>query len=311
MQFRTEVQPGPLPALDHSHRVLMLGSCFSENIGRWMQRSGFDCVINPLGILFHPNAMARAINRALTDDWFGPDDAVLSQDRWYVWDAHGRISADSREAVLEEANAGLEALRTRLLNATHVYFTFGTAWEWCLAQDQRPVANCHKISAAQFQRRLTPLESLEAVWNPILSSLRQRNPELAVVFTVSPVRHTRDGLEQNAVSKAILRLLSHHLTAIPGCAYFPAFEIMMDDLRDYRFWKEDMIHPTDQAVEYIWQKFCSAGMSPSRSAVISEFIAYHKLKDHFSQYSGISTHQKKIEGLKADLSKRYPNSRLD
>ncbi len=280
MKFRTEVTPHPLPVFDQDTSVLSLGSCFSENIGQRLQRYGFRCVINPFGILFHPSAIAQLIARAIGGNPFTQSDTIENEGRWYLWDAHGRISHIEREALLVEANQCLDDFRLHMRASGRMLITFGTAWVFHLKEDHRLVANCHKIPADHFTRTLSALEDMRAQWKAIIASMHQLNPDLNIVFTVSPVRHWRDGAEGNSLSKATLRVLVDSLCQEENCHYFPSYEIMMDDLRDYRFYKDDMLHPTDQAVAYIWEKFSQASLTDEAARIGKEHEKHWKRSQH-------------------------------
>lgn len=250
MQFRTELQVSSAPfSISHGDKVISLGSCFSEHVGGKLTWYGFDVLNNPFGTIFHPMAIAKLMRFALTEakpDWrvFQREDLFLSLDTHST--CYGQ-SEGELIAVLEQKRFELGAY---LREAKVCIMTFGTAWGYY--QEKKIVANCHKLPSNQFDKQLTDLSEMEAEWNEILRLAKSFNPHLEFVFTVSPVRHIKDGIIENQRAKARLIELVH---AIRGGHYFPSYEILMDDLRDYRFYAEDLIHPSLQAVDYIFDKF--------------------------------------------------------
>ena len=260
MKFRTEIAIKPFARrIDYSTRLLALGSCFADNMAERMRRAKFRIAANPMGILFNPASIASALvrfdeNRAYTDA-----ELVAAGERWFSFDAHTSLDGSSAEQALQRLNEALAAGHRTLREADRVILTFGSAWIYELADNGRVVANCHKMPQTMFRRRRLSVEEIVAMYTPLMEGILR---DKQVVLTVSPVRHTADGLEGNAVSKASLRLAADSLaTRYENVQYFPSFEIMTDDLRDYRFYGDDLVHPTTQAVEYIWEHFAAAALS--------------------------------------------------
>lgn len=267
MKFRTEIEISPLGVqIGYDSRVLTLGSCFAAHIARKLAAAKFRVTENPSGILFNPLSIAAAIRSyaspaAVTRDELGFDGEV-----WYHFGFHGDFSAPTAEEALARMNAarraGAEALRT----TDRVILTFGTAWVY--ERDGKVVANCHRRPAAEFsRRRLSVEEIVETFAELIEGSLAGKQ----IILTVSPVRHIGDGLAGNAVSKATLRLAAEELMQRFKCAaYFPAYEIVTDDLRDYRFYADDLVHPAPQAIAYVWEKFTAAALSDRARNLLPE-----------------------------------------
>jgi len=254
MNFRTTF---PIPESDRllcfGDRVALMGSCFSDRIGQKLRYFGFDVLINPFGTLFHPMAIAKLLDL----DGKTPLRTTQNNGTWLAFEAHSDVSAKSEGAlhkVFEEKRAKLEQY---LFQSNLLIITFGSAWGYYL--NEEIVANCHRTPNSKFEKRLTDLETMQAEWQRLLKRLREKYPNLDVLFTVSPVRHTKDGFIENQRSKARLIELVHTLDA----AYFPSYELQMDDLRDYRFYESDMIHPNCQAVDYIFQHFAQFKIEPS------------------------------------------------
>ncbi len=264
MIFRTEYRARRQPlTLSPERTVVLMGSCFSDRIGAAMRRCGWDACVNPCGTLFNPFSIASHL---LSDDY-------SIEPEGFSFDFPTLF--ESPEAM-REARA---ALRSNLSRAQALIVTFGTAIVY--EKDGRVVANCHKQPAAHFSRRMLSPEEIAARWSAVIAALRKENPELAIVLTVSPVRHVREGFEENSASKATLLLACRQLCAsLPGVFYFPSFEIVTDDLRDYRFFEPDMVHPSAIAVEYIWEKFRQTYLDSEGEALVAAGEALRRRLDH-------------------------------
>jgi hypothetical protein len=275
--FRTALSPEPAPfQLDHQSQIVLLGSCFSENIGERLSHHKFKTSINPFGTLFHPfsifNLISKTIDQSPLDDW-----SILDQEDLHLsHQLHSSFKADSPKALQHSFQASTETLLVTLKEANLLVLTLGTAFAYQLERNGEHVANCHKVPQSQFTRRLTSSDEIHNAFETVYQKLKALNPLLKVLLTVSPVRHTKDGLKQNSVSKSILRTAAELVKdQFEDVFYFPAYEIMMDDLRDYRFYDKDMIHPNEQAIDYIWDLFGQSYFSPATQA-LSDKIA--KLK---------------------------------
>ena len=256
-QFRTPVLLPDFPEkISHTQRLIGLGSCFIEHIGQRLHALKYVWEENPFGIVYNPLSMASGIRRLLSGALIQVEDLFLHQELWHSWDFHSRYSHPDRDLALEGMNAAIHRAGERLRCADWIVLTFGTAFVYRLVSDDRVVSNCHKVPGTFFERHLPNLESLLTDWEMLLAELRAVNPGIKILVTVSPVRHKSDGFVDNQRSKARLHLLAEHLCRNEEQVYyFPAYEIMMDELRDYRFYATDMIHPGEQAISYIWSRF--------------------------------------------------------
>ena len=265
MKFRTEIESKPLKVeVDHKNKILTIGSCFASNIAERLVQSKFDCTANPTGILFNPKSIAEALTRYSRGVELSPDDLICSVDMWFSYDFHSSFSDTAQGLALERMNSGLRLGMEALEVADRVIITFGTAWIY--EQEGCVVANCHKQPASTFQRRRLSVEEIVRDFSTLLTTTLA---EKEIVFTVSPIRHLGDGLVDNSLSKSILRVAIAELVASHANAhYFPSYEILMDDLRDYRFYAEDMTHPSPQAIEYIWGCFKQMALSANAQWVI-------------------------------------------
>ncbi len=270
MQFRTEIKIAPLGTrINYADRILLFGSCFADEMRLRMRKAKFRAAGNFTGPLFNPASIAALLRRA--QDPARATAAELRQDAdgwWFHYDTNTLLSAPDPSTVLLRYNDALDALRTRLPAARCVIVTFGTAWVYRLREEGRIVANCHKQPQALFRRERLGVEQIVAEWSELLAGPLA---DKETIFTVSPVRHIGDGAEGNSLSKATLRVAIAELTErFDRAHYFPACEILMDDLRDYRFYADDLVHPSPQAVEYVWERFAQAALSESAQALLPE-----------------------------------------
>ncbi|WP_298902497.1 GSCFA domain-containing protein [uncultured Psychroserpens sp.] len=279
MNFQTNIpiQPQQFNQIDYHSKVLLLGSCFSENIGDKFSYFKFQKFQNPFGILFHPLAIERLITNAINEKIYTKDDIVFHNEQWHCFDAHSKLSSPSEIELLQNLNTHLEATRQFLSETTHVIITLGTAWAYRFIETDKFVANCHKIPQKKFLKELLEVDQIVQSLEAIVSLIRSINAKASVIFTVSPVRHTKDGFTQNTLSKA------HCIAAIHQVAdprhhnyYFPSYEIMMDELRDYRFYSDDMIHPNATAVQYIWNRFHDTWISEETQKTMNAIDSIQK-----------------------------------
>ena len=259
MELRTEV---PLPVspgkITFSTPVMFLGSCFANEIGYRLTSGKLDVMTNPHGTLFNPFSVAGAIDRFAASHRYTEKDVYLYRNRYMSLDHHTAFSSYERDVLTERLNDVSRAASEFIRRASFIFVTFGTSYVYTLRESGAIVANCHKLPSSLFERRLAASHEIAARWMETLDRLGELNPALRVWFTVSPVRHLSDGAHANQISKAHLLLAAEELLSHPSVGgYFPAYEIFMDDLRDYRYYAADMVHPSETAIDYIWEKFCS------------------------------------------------------
>lgn len=264
-QFRTTVTPlkGHTSLIDHSHPVVMLGSCFTDNVGQRLIKQLFNCVVNPFGTLYNPASIAGAMLDLLYGRTFTRDELFEHEGRWHSWNHHSRFSHPDADTALDMMNREASRTREAMEHASALIITFGTAYMWRHNDSNRVVANCHKLPPANFSRELLTPVQIASLWKKILRELDARFPDMHVIFTVSPIRHLAQGAHNNQLSKSTLLMgVDRIVSEFPDKAvYFPSYEIMVDDLRDYRFYASDMIHPSDVAVDYIYDIFAASFMN--------------------------------------------------
>ena len=298
------------PPINYSSKVLLLGSCFAQNMGAKLEYYKFQQCTNPFGILFHPVAIEKLITRAVNQTWFTSKDVFLQNEQWHCFLAHSKLSNTSEEDLISALNSALEKLRFSLLEASHVVFTFGTAWVYKHLEKDTIVANCHKVPQKEFVKQLLSPDDVSDVLLGIETKLRAINPTCSIINTVSPVRHIKDGLLANSRSKAHLIAGVQEIVSPEKLNYyFPSYEIMMDELRDYRYYKEDLIHPNQTAIAIIWEKFLSSWVA-SETFEIQKKIAVIQnglLHIPFNENSKAHMHFKKdLETKISEIKEQLP-----
>ncbi len=258
MKFRTEISLQPVAeGIDHSAKIFALGSCFAENISERLRRAKFSVTTNPFGVLFNPLSIANAIERLSDTRAFAVCDIREGKEGFFSFDAHSSLDGKTHTEIFANLNQAVAQGSKALHDAELVILTFGTAWVY--EREGKVVANCHKQPAKEFERRRLSVEEIVERYRTLFEGVLR---DKRVILTVSPVRHLGDGLQENSLSKAILRLAVEELVAkYENAHYFPSYEILIDDLRDYRYYADDLAHPSKMAVEYVWERFCEYALT--------------------------------------------------
>ena len=312
MEFRTTVKTGENRSwLHHSDSVVLLGSCFSDNMGGKMHGALINALVNPMGTLYNPMSIASGVQRLIECRPMAGQELFMQSGVWNSYDFHSRYSLPDKLVTLDRMNQRIELGHKTLRQAQLLTITLGTAIVYRLRSTGQVVANCHKVPQHEFERKMASVPEMAQVLDGMLSALHQFNPNLRIIFTVSPIRHIADGLDVNSLSKASLRvaiqnaIVSHQ----EYCDYFPAYEIMLDDLRDYRFYTSDMVHPSDVAVEYIWQAFQATYLDDRSALAVARCERVHKRLQH----RPMSANRETVERFNNDtasvvrnLIKEYP-----
>jgi len=263
--------------IDHHSKIVLLGSCFAESIGEKLEYFKFQSTLNPFGILFHPIAIENSIKFSIDKKEFSDEDVFFHNELWHCFDAHSKRSDLSKPKLLASLNESTETLGQQINRASHIVITLGTAWVYRLISRNTIVANCHKLPQKQFEKELLCVEKISASLKRMLEKIRAVNPYSKIIFTVSPVRHLRDGFIENVHSKSHLITAVHQVINTENESfYFPSYELMMDELRDYRFYKEDMIHPNATAINYIWEKFMDVWIASSSNEIMKQVALVQK-----------------------------------
>ena len=296
--------------IKYQNPVLTLGSCFAENIGNKLQNAYFLTFINPFGVLYNPMSVGQGIRYLLMDKEFHKDDLFQSGSLWHSFAHSSAFSATNADETLQKINSRLQAARFFLNETNVLMITLGTAWVFENGASGEIVANCHKLPANQFVRRRLRVDEIVNELSEVIELLRKQRPNLQIIFTVSPIRHWKDGAHENTVSKSTLHLAVNELEKQFDCVqYFPAYEIVMDELRDYRFYASDMLHPSEQATEYIWQRFSEAFFSESTQKLKKELEQLRANLNHRPLHGGTPEYQQfllSIENKKNELIREFP-----
>ena len=284
MSFFTEIEISEFPfKMDYSKSMMLFGSCFSENIGQKLIDLKFKVDMNPFGILYNPESIANSLKLLLKNQTFTESDLFFDQGLWNSFYHHSRFSDVNREMALEKINSRIKLSAEFLKTSDFLMITFGTAWVYELISTGQIVSNCHKIPAKQFNRFRLGVNEISEAYHHLLEELWKFNPNLKIIFTVSPIRHWKDGAVENQVSKSTLILsIERLITGIENrnCSYFPSYEIMMDELRDYRFYAEDMIHLSPVATDYIFDRFSKFLISKESMNLVDNVMKIRKAVMH-------------------------------
>jgi hypothetical protein len=296
------IPDSPFP-ISHQSKILSMGSCFAQTIGQKMKNAKFDILVNPFGILFHPLNLADLLDHALFQDQLDQE-GILERDGLFLhYSTHSDIVGKSPNELTQIYSQKLGLTRSYLEQGSHLILTLGTAWIYEHETLGR-VANCHKQPQKTFEKRLSSLEEMEmGLWS-VLDNFSRAFPNLKIILTLSPVRHIKDGVAENQLSKSLLRVLCANLgQRINSVSYFPAYEIIMDELRDYRFYKSDLIHPSEEAEDYIWQKWQLAIFPESTREKVSEIQKIQLELAHRPFNPDSEAHQKFLQNLFTKLER--------
>lgn len=297
--------------IDYTSKVLLLGSCFSENIGDKFKYFKFQANQNPFGNLFHPKAIETFIIHAINEKEYTDDNVFFLNERWHCFDAHSQMSASSKESLLQRLNLAIESTNKQIHSVSHIIITLGTSWAYRFIESDTIVANCHKVPQKKFLKEILSVEEITESLESIVALIREVNPQVNFIFTVSPVRHLKDGFIENQQSKSHLIAAIHQVVEPRNrLFYFPSYEIVMDELRDYRFYNEDMIHPNQTAINYIWEKFSETWIDESSSNTMNSVDSIQKRLNHRPFNPNSEEHKTFLQAIDKDvitLQKEHPS----
>jgi len=311
MDFRTKVpMEKGTPKIEHASGVFLIGSCFVENIGAKMDWFKFRNIQNPTGIIFHPSPIRGFFQRMSNHEQYKSKDVLEFNNGWQSLEAHSDMRRATEEECLKDLNSALKRSREFIENATHIIISLGTAWGYVYEGTEKIAANCHKIPQKKFQKELSSVREIVNDLEVISHSVLQIKRNARIIYTISPVRHLKDGFQENQRSKAHLIAAVHEfLTSNSQCSYFPSYEILMDELRDYRFYTEDMLHPNSVAVNYIWKLFSENWISTKSLELNTEIDKIQKALSHRSREENSPAHKKFLTKLQVkieEIQKKHP-----
>lgn len=305
MNFRTQI---PISKernqIDPDSSLLLIGSCFTENIGEKLGYFKFQNTVNPFGILFHPKAIERFITNCINEKEYTEQDVFFHNERWHSFEAHSDVSNSSQQQLLDSLNSSIHSTYPQLKNTSHLIITLGTAWVYRYIETDTIVANCHKIPQKKFLKELLSVDEITACLENIDTLVKSVNRNISIIYTVSPVRHLKDGFTENSLSKAHLLSAIHEVVEPRNqMHYFPSYEIMMDDLRDYRFYKSDMLHPNETAIDYIWEAFKNSWIDEKSHDLMVEIDSIQKSLAHKPFNEQSNQHQQFLGKLQLKIER--------
>ena len=312
MDFRTTIHTREGDNfMRHSDKMMLIGSCFSDNIGTKLKDAMVDVVVNPFGTIFNPLSIAGSLYKIIDGEVIAGADLFLANGVWSCYDFHSRFSMANKDAAIERMNRSIVDAHDHLRECDTLVVTLGTAVVYRRRDTGEVVSNCHKVPQHEFTRRLASVDEITEALTAVMARLHDYNPKLRVLFTVSPIRHIADGLEMNSLSKATLRVAINNVVRQfkDFVGYFPAFEIVMDDLRDYRFYAADMVHPSDVAIEYIWQIFQATYFDDRSTQAIARCERVSKRLKHRPMSNNpdvVARFHADTQAVVANLKKEYP-----
>lgn len=297
--------------IDYNSKIISIGSCFAENMAEKLTYFKFQNVVNPFGIIFNPVSIEKLIFRIVNQELFTEKDIFFHNERWHCYEVHSDLSNENKDEFLQNLNTILKSANNQIAQSTHLIITYGTSWIYKLKSSNEVVANCHKVPQNQFDKEILSVEAIEKSIKNTIDLIQKVNPDCNVIFTISPVRHIKDGFVENQRSKAHLITTIHNIVTpnLSKCNYFPSYEIMMDELRDYRFYGYDMLHPSQTAIDYIWIRFFENYIDQKEFATMQEVCDIQKALHHKPFNPNSESHQKFVLKLSEEITKlvnQYP-----
>jgi len=307
MQFRTQIPISKTNnPIDYNSKIISIGSCFAENMAEKFDYFKFQNSTNPFGIIFNPFSIEKIISRIVKDEFYTEKDIFFYNERWHSYEVHSDLSNSDRQELLETLNKAVSETNKQLKEATHIIITYGTSWIYRNIESDEIVANCHKVPQKQFLKELLSVDVIQKSIQNTIDLIQALNPAINFIFTISPVRHIKDGFEENQWSKshlfaAVHQVLKTHTSQLIPHNYFPSYEIMMDELRDYRFYAEDMLHPNPVAIDYIWHRFSENYITDNSISTMQEISELQKSLRHRSFNPDSEQHQKFLAKLQEKI----------
>jgi len=293
--------------ISHSTQILTIGSCFADSIGNQLRGNKFHALANPFGTTYNPLSIHKLIQMACHNQVPSPETYLVNEDIHSNYDFHSSLSALSRQELEKKLIEIIGGVHHFISQCDFLFITYGTSWIYTRKDNQELVANCHKQPSSLFSKSLLSQKTIEESFQEMYADIRKLNPTIQIILTLSPVRHLKDTIELNSVSKSIVRTACYSFSeSNENVDYFPAYEIMMDDLRDYRFYAADMIHPSSEAEEYIWTKFSESYFSPETRTLLKEWQTVKKMMEHKAFHPSSPSHQKFLKDIRAKLEALQP-----
>ncbi len=314
MEFRLAFDPPAFQQKIHIHdKIIMVGSCFTDHMHAYFSTYKFNCLDNPHGTLFNPISIFKSIEQYIVKQEIKQEELFYQNGIWNHWDFHSRLSHHEKDIAVNSMNSAISNAHDFLKQSNWLIITLGSGFVYEY-KEQFIVANCHKVPTADFKKRMLSIQEIEDAFKHLYLKLKSLNPELKFVFTISPVRHLRDGFVENNRSKSVLIHSVSNLINDEDVLYFPSYELIIDDLRDYRFYAEDMVHPNYLSTQYVWEKFCITCIDGKTRAFMKELDQLNNAVKHIPMHPKSKDHLKFMEKFKQialDLSSRFPELNWD
>jgi GSCFA family len=319
MQLQTTINILPNHCkIDYDSTILSMGSCFAENIGNKLTYYKYKNKVNPFGIIFNVISIEKLLQRIVYQKKFTEKDIFYHNEAWHCFEVHSEMSSYSKDALLEKLNITLEETFEYIKNTSHCILTYGTSWVYKHKETFEIVANCYKLPQQNFEKKLITTEETLVSLTNIVSLIHFVNPKVQFIFTISPVRHIKDGFVENNVSKAHLvsavYVFVNQVSTKNYTSYFPSYEIVLDELRDYRFYTEDMLHPNQLAINYIWEKFIGSYTSIETQKLSQEIENIQKDLQHKVFHTESESYLKfknKLQQKIVNLKEKLPHITFD
>ncbi|NRT13734.1 hypothetical protein HNP99_000059 [Flavobacterium sp. 28A] len=307
MQFRTQIPISKsYNPIDYDAKMVSLGSCFAENMSAKLDYFKFQNTCNPFGIIFNPVSIEKLVDRAVNKIYFTEKDIFFHSNMWHCFEIHSELSNPDKAAFLISLNRLIDFTNQYLQEASHIIITYGTSWVYRSNENQEIVANCHKIPQKEFSKEVLSIQTIQESIANTIQLVQSINPAIQFIFTVSPVRHIKDGFVENQLSKSHLISALHatfDFRLSSNMSYFPSYEIMMDELRDYRFYNADMLHPNQVAIDYIWERFGATTIAEAAHETMESVATIQKSLQHRPFNPASESHQKFEANLKVKIAK--------
>lgn len=316
MQLTLELNVPPIQKpIRYTDKIMLIGSCFTENMSERLLQHKFSVLSNPHGILFNPLSVANSIDSYIINKQYSKGELFHLNELWNSWDHHTRFSHTDAGSTITMINQSQTEAAAFIRDADHIIITLGSAFQYYLTENDKAVANNHRAPAQWFHKELLDIEMIVAALDFSLDRLRQLNPNIQIIFTISPVRHIRDGVVDNNRSKARLIEAVHELCErYTNAYYFPAYELIIDILRDYRYYDIDFVHPNYLATSFVWEQFVNACMDTDTKTLMKDVLEISTARAHRTRFPDTEAHRKfkasyvqKIEGLQ----KKFPFMKLE
>lgn len=301
--------------IKHTDQVFLIGSCFTEHMTDYLNQAGFDTLSNPHGILFNPLSVTKSINSYVNGHHKKEEDLFYLNELWNSWDHHTRFSHIDKATALTEMNTSIDKAHAFIKKCNWLVITLGSSFQYHLVESNYPVANNHRAPGQWFEKELLSITEIQKALSESLENVKAINPNIEIIFTISPVRHIRDGVLENNRSKARLIEVVHNLTnQYAYCHYFPAYELLIDVLRDYRFYDIDLVHPNFAATNAVWESFKKSCIDPESFDLMHHVEQLFRASRHKSRFPTTTAHQNFIEQQIAEakqLKEKHPYLKME